>query len=671
MNQLRTSILTSVVMMCCSIAVSQEQHASATVQEHNISAATAQTASGLLYQSEAASEINLREREEQDDPSYTQYKAGYKCILDEQFEKARQLFSEMIKKYPKSKHLDKAEYWSAYSWKNSDRKKASSAFKAFIKKYPSSSYFDDAIAELTNLQGGEKNLGGSMGIAYPTGSYSLSAERYYLEAQEAKARSLFQSQYQVVQKYNMDQNAKELVQRYKSQVSAAAGLSYSTSAEVKKEDPKLRMKREALQALVRSNKDEKTFEVVKAMVFDSTQPESIRETALQALTQFNKKELTEIYLQFMKSDAPNKLKQRALYAMASSGKDNEKVFQMIKQVALDTKEDEEMRQAALHALQFVSDSAAVGLYTQIANQDADKKIRSSAVYKLGSMHRSDDPRIFEAIKEFALNQQAEPEVREAALYSLRQFEKKKVLDTFLKIAKTDPDIKIRVIAIRNLMGSSEDPQAASFLKEVILNKESDYQEKEAALYSIETTKEGGHEQLYAEILKSSSDERFREMALHLLVRANKDNPSKNLQILREIILDLSKPNRLREGALASLASLRNDAALSLLLEVAKSEKDERIKTAAIYQIANSSKNKAKSLETLISLFDSLDKKSSQVAPSLLYAIASIGTEQAVDFLAKVAKTHENMDLRQQAVAFLGNIGGEKARNVLLDILKEK
>ena len=56
---------------------------------------------------------------------------------------------------------------------------------------------------------------------------------------------------------------------------------------------------------------------------------------------------------------------------------------------------------------------------------------------------------------------------------------------------------------------------------------------------------------------------------------------------------------------------------------------------------------------------------------IFYSIADIGNEQAIDFLGKVARTSDDYDLRREAVYYLGSIGGEKARAVLYEILKEK
>ncbi|MER3523613.1 MAG: hypothetical protein C4326_05965 [Ignavibacteria bacterium] len=55
----------------------------------------------------------------------------------------------------------------------------------------------------------------------------------------------------------------------------------------------------------------------------------------------------------------------------------------------------------------------------------------------------------------------------------------------------------------------------------------------------------------------------------------------------------------------------------------------------------------------------------------MYAIAEIGNEKAVDFLASVARTHERVELRSDAVYYLGSIGSEKSRAALLRILKGK
>jgi len=57
--------------------------------------------------------------------------------------------------------------------------------------------------------------------------------------------------------------------------------------------------------------------------------------------------------------------------------------------------------------------------------------------------------------------------------------------------------------------------------------------------------------------------------------------------------------------------------------------------------------------------------------TIFYTIADIGNDKAVDFLINVARDNKDYELRSQAIYYLGNIGGEKARVALYDILKDK
>lgn len=99
--------------------------------------------------------FTARERgnpDDKSDPGYALYKEGYASILAENWSGARRAFDQLISKYPKSTYLDDARYWTAYSFKETDRKKAIELYRSFIKKYPKSSYYDDAMADLNSLQ---------------------------------------------------------------------------------------------------------------------------------------------------------------------------------------------------------------------------------------------------------------------------------------------------------------------------------------------------------------------------------------------------------------------------------------------------------------------------------------------------------------------------------------
>lgn len=54
---------------------------------------------------------------------------------------------------------------------------------------------------------------------------------------------------------------------------------------------------------------------------------------------------------------------------------------------------------------------------------------------------------------------------------------------------------------------------------------------------------------------------------------------------------------------------------------------------------------------------------------ILNAIGEIGNDKAVDMLTRIARTKGEYGLRSEAVFFLGNIGSERARSALYEILK--
>ncbi|HET6273896.1 MAG TPA: HEAT repeat domain-containing protein, partial [Bacteroidota bacterium] len=75
--------------------------------------------------------------------------------------------------------------------------------------------------------------------------------------------------------------------------------------------------------------------------------------------------------------------------------------------------------------------------------------------------------------------------------------------------------------------------------------------------------------------------------------------------------------------------------------------------------------------TLVDLFYTLPKSRKEQTQTIFYAVAEVGNDRAVDFLTKVALSHDDYDLRSDAVYYLGSIGGEKARAALYQILRSK
>ncbi len=167
------------------------------------------------------------------------------------------------------------------------------------------------------------------------------------------------------------------------------------------------------------------------------------------------------------------------------------------------------------------------------------------------------------------------------------------------------------------------------------------------------------------------DKKTRMKLAALRALAESENDEKALTALKEVALDRSQPRILRVAAVQSLGDFHQFDVVPTLVEIAKGDPDDGVREYAIYSIGDASKDKSKTVDHLITIFNSTPKTKERQLESVLYVIADVGNDKAVDFLVKVANTHENDDLGGDAVYYLGNIGNEKSRAALLRILKEK
>jgi HEAT repeat protein len=525
--------------------------------------------------------------DDQDDPSYKLYKEGYKLILDEQWDDARVKFNELLSKYTKSKYVADAKYWTAYSLKYTDKKQAIEAYRSFLKKYPKSNYYDDATADLGRLEDPALPLVPSPNRFAPPARSSGDLEPALARAAE---------KYEVAHRIYYTPTASGYT------VSADT----TTVSVLTSRDPQLRMKVEAFQALLRSNQDDTAFELLKQTLLDPKQPYVMKETALWGSKQFEKKDLIGLYLQALQSDTTVMVRRHLLYQLGTfADRGDERVLAILTQTVLDTKQDRQVREAALIGLRSAKGHDVLDLYVRVAKSDSDQKFREMALYQIGQSVKPDDETAFKTLRDFILDKNQSREIREAALNALRTVKGERASDLYLEVAKSDPD------------------------------------------------------------------ERIQELALFSFVQANQPNPEKTIVLLKEIILDKSRSWSVRQSAMTHLARVPSEEALNFLVQVATTDPEERIRVSAINCISYLGKNKAKSRGSLMSLFRKIPSDQLNSINSLLYAIASLGGDESVDFLGTVAKTHENYEVRRTAIQYLGNIGGERARTVLVEIMNGK
>jgi len=161
--------------------------------------------------------------------------------------------------------------------------------------------------------------------------------------------------------------------------------------------------------------------------------------------------------------------------------------------------------------------------------------------------------------------------------------------------------------------------------------------------------------------------RLKMDALYALGEKREDE--KAYTMLRDVALDMKQPRPLREAAMDALSEFTKYDVVTVFMEIAKKDTNPDIQGYAIDFIGEHGSDKNQRVSALAELYLVLPKSRTDQRQNIIYTIADVGNDKAVDFLKTVALSDVDYDLRRDAVYYLGNIGGEKARSALYDILK--
>ncbi len=149
------------------------------------------------------------------------------------------------------------------------------------------------------------------------------------------------------------------------------------------------------------------------------------------------------------------------------------------------------------------------------------------------------------------------------------------------------------------------------------------------------------------------------------LRALGDNPDdpRSFSTLKDIALDMRQPRQLRSVALTSLARFKDSDLIPVLAQVAETDTDAAVQGSAVYCIASSGRDRKKTVDVLGQIYEKTPPERTGQRQTILYVIGSIGSDQAITFLAQVAKTAKDPDIALTAIDGIGEAGGDKEKAV--------
>ena len=171
----------------------------------------------------------------------------------------------------------------------------------------------------------------------------------------------------------------------------------------------------------------------------------------------------------------------------------------------------------------------------------------------------------------------------------------------------------------------------------------------------------------ASIIRQSSrspmDEKdeIKAIALQSLMQSN---PERALPYIADILKNDSKASPgLKEQAIRLLGQTRGPNSVAMLLDMARSQSDIKLRRSAIYSLSNVEDDKVFDL-----LFDLATKSENvEISKAALRALGNIRNPKARQKLFEIARSSNNEDVRVQAVQSLVNRGDESLVDELVKI----
>lgn len=340
-------------------------------------------------------ELSIREAEpagsgdKKKDPGYELYKVGYHAILNEDWAKARKEFRDLISRYTTSDHkhlseyVDDAAYWSAYAFGHLeiDKEKAFTAFKEFIVKYPESNYFDDAVAEMHRLKSGES-------VYYSGDASSTAIAPGGTLFTESVGKGGYSYSYAVAPRIQAARQLRQLTRRVGSigKVPTAQLFPPGFSRSNEKIDPETRLKMDALQAIGATKEDSISFQTLRDVAVDTKQALTLRETAMDALSNFSHFDVLPVFLEVAKRDTSEELQNIAIDYMGQISRNKNRSFETLAELfSAIPKTRVTQLQAVLGSVAEIGNEKAVDFLARVAKTEQNYDLRREAIYYLGNI----------------------------------------------------------------------------------------------------------------------------------------------------------------------------------------------------------------------------------------------------------------------------------------------
>jgi len=312
-----------------------------------------------------------------DDPAYALYRKGYNLILEEKWRQARDIFREITDKYPSSEYLDDAAYWTAYSYRDENRKEAVACYKKFLGNYKTSKYFDDALADLDQLMASPALM-----PAPGAASVAPAALPMVITADSLSRVSIMSLPTPTLAPM---MKMRHLQSMLRGRLRGPYGFALRTDRDSKL-DADTRIRLEALNAVALAGEDDRSFTTLRKAALDRTEKQVIRVSAIEALSEYEDHDVLPVFLEIARKDTAEEMQLFAIDYIGSAAGNKEKAFNALMDLYSSLPPDQpEKRKMVFYAIAEVGSDRSIDFLAKVARSHEDYELRREAIYYLGNI----------------------------------------------------------------------------------------------------------------------------------------------------------------------------------------------------------------------------------------------------------------------------------------------
>lgn len=291
-------------------------------------------------------------------------------------------------------------------------------------------------------------------------------------------------------------------------------------------------------------------------------------------------------------------------------------------------EEDDLKIAALNALMQMDEDRAMPILKKLlANQDQESAhLRAKAVFLVAQIESEETA---DLLLDIARND-ADSEVREQAVFWLSQVDDERAMEALEGLLKTSDDPAIQEKAVFAI-SQHDSPRAAPLLRDIAGDRTRDLNVREQAVFW----------------LGQSDDEGSLDFLMGLY--------------------DTADASSMREKIIFSVAQLDDDddRVAAFLVEIALDDTESlEMRKQALFWAGEEGQISVADLQKFYTSVDDRDLRQ-----QVIFVLAQQGDDPAVEALIEIVRVETNVELRKQAIFWLGETDNDRAYDFINELLE--